>query len=127
MGRGFGRDGHRTVGKMVIPQMSVASGGSVTDTEEVTINGAIKSLTATISNDTNGITFTISITDADGSVLFITEALAVNGIRLQQFMTLSLTDLPLNILCAGKITVSAIPSGDPGDGGVTVDVSLYVE
>jgi len=129
-GQSAKRDSIGSVIKLDVPQMTVANGSSADDTADITINGSVKQITVGVNNNTGNKTATVSLTDADGSVLFTTETIAENTDSapvVQQFMTVSDTDLPLNILCDGTITVTGSPSGDPGASGMTIDVSLYVE
>ena len=133
MGQGYGRDRVDSVGKMDIPQLvfpSGASGATLTQTDDVTINGAIKQITVGVNDNDNDVTVDVSIVDADGAVLFTAETTAEDtddALVVQQYMTVSGTDLPLSIFCAGVITVSALISGNPGASTGLCDVSLYVE
>ncbi len=133
MGQGFGRDGHRSVGKIDIPQLVFpdgAAGATLTQTAEVSLNGDIKQITVGLNDNTGNKTVIVSLIDADGTILFTAESTAENTASapvVQQFMTVSGTDLPLNIPCAGVITVSALISGDPSTSTGLCDVSLYIE
>lgn len=130
MGQAVARDLVRTVFKIDVPQMTVANGAAVAVSEDVQINGSIKQITVGIGDNTNDRTAVITLVDADGSLLFTGEAMAeatatARSTNVQQFMTLSGTDLLLDIHCAGTITVIATPSGDPGDTNMTIDISIY--
>ncbi len=128
MGQQVARDRVRTVFKLDVPQMTVANGGAVAVSEDVQINGCVKQITVGIGDNTNDSTAVITLVDADGSVLFTSEAMAEDTVAapsVQQFMTLSLTNLLLEIYCSGTITVIATPSGDPGDTAMTIDISIY--
>jgi len=131
MGQGVGRDGYRSVFRLQIPQLvfpNGASGATLTQTEEVNINGAIKQIMVGVNNNSGNKTVIVSIIDkATGSVLFTGESVAENTASapvVQQFMTVSGTDLPLNIMCAGTIIVSAVISGDPGVSTGLCDITL---
>lgn len=129
----FGRSSQSSPAKMDITQMVVpsgASGATLTQTEDVTIEGVIRAISVGVNNNTGNKTVDVSIIDADGSVLFTGETVAedtASAPTIQQFMTVSGTDLPLYIVCAGKITVSAVMSGDPSTSTGLIDVSLYLE
>ncbi len=128
MGQQVARDRVRTVFKLDVPQMTVAGGGAVAVSKDVQINGCIKQITVGVGDNTNDSTAVITLFDADGSLLFTSEAMPEDTVAapsVQQFMTLSLTDLPLEVYCSGTITVVATPSGDPGDNAMTIDISIY--
>ncbi len=94
----------------------------------VNLNGTIRQITVGVNDNTGNKTVTIDIIDDNGSVLFTTETIAENTTSapvVQHFMTESGTDLPLAILVTGTVTINANLSGDPGSGGMTIDVVIY--
>ncbi len=131
MGQGVGRDNKRSVFRIQVPQLvfpSGAAGATLTQTEEVNIDGAVKQIMVGLGvTTTTGLTVVVSLIDkATGSILFVGEAVAESAtvVTAQQFMTLSLTDLPLHILSDKTITVSALISGDPSTSTGLCDITL---
>ena len=124
---------YNKVGKMDIPQLTFpdgAAGATLTQTQDVQINGVVKQITVGVNDNTGNATVIVSLVDADGSVLFTAESTAENTASapvVQQFMTVSGTDIPLNILCSGTITVKGVISGDPGESTGLCDITLYCE
>lgn len=133
MGRQVARDKVRTVFKLDVPQLVFpegATGATLTQTADVQINGAIRAISVGLNNNTGNKTVDVSIIDADGAILIALATTAENTTSapvIQQFMTLSLTDLPMRLMCAGTITVSAVISGDPGSSTGLADVSIYMD
>ncbi len=133
MGQQVARDQVRTVRKLDVPQIVFpdgAAGATLTQTEDVQINGAIRAISVGLNNNTGNKTVDVSIVDADGAVLITLETTAENTDSapvIQQFMTVSGTDLPMRLMCAGTITVSAVISGDPSTSTGLLDVSIYVD
>lgn len=133
MGRQVARDKVRTVFKVDVPQIVFpegATGATLIQTEDVQINGAIRAISVGLNNNTGNKTVDVSIVDADGAVLIALETTAEatdSAPVIQQFMTPSLTDLPMRLMCAGTITVSAVISGDPGSSTGLADVSIYMD
>jgi hypothetical protein len=127
----FGRRANHAPAKMAIARMTVpAGGGGLTQTEEVTIEGAIRAITVGINNMTNAVTATISIVDNDGAVLFSKAGFVENTASaptVVKIMNDAGEDLAMDILCAGKITVTCLMSGDPGTTTGLIDVKLYLE
>lgn len=129
----FERPMARRTYKMDVPQMVVpngASGATLTQTKDVKISGIVRAITVGINNNTGNKTAIVSLIDADGSILFTGASVAENTDAapvVQQFMTVSSTDLPLEIICDGTITVSALMNGDPGTSTGLIDISLYIE
>lgn len=131
MGQAVGRDGMRTVFRVQVPQLvfpNGATGATLIQTEEVNINGAIKQVMVSLGvTTTTGKTVVLTIVDkATGTVIFTGEAVAesAGAPTVQQFMTLSATDLLLRVMCDGTITVTATISGDPGTSTGLCDITL---
>ena len=131
MGAGAGRDNKRSVFRLQIPQLTFpngATGATLTQTEEVNIDGAVKQIMVGLTvTTTTGLTVVVSLIDkATGAILFVGEAVAESAsvVASQLFMTLSGTDLPLHILSNKTITVSALISGDPGTLTGLCDITL---
>jgi hypothetical protein len=131
MGQGVGRDNKRSVFRIQVPQLvfpNGATGATLTQTEEVNIDGAVKQIMVGLGVTTaTGATVTVSLIDkATGSILFTGEAVAEHAttVAAQLFMTLSGTDLPLHILSNKTITVSALISKDPGVSTGLCDITL---
>lgn len=108
-----------------VAQITIASAGTTEETTDILINGCIKQIAVTMNDNTSGATATVELRNEDGGVLWTFAAIAENATSVYQYYTLSGTDLPLNILCAGTITVGCTPSKAPSTGGMTCDVELY--
>ena len=117
----------KKVFRIEVPQLVVAS-ASTSDGEPVKINGVIRQITIGVTTNTNDRAATISLISDEGSTLF-TSISVVTGTTLtptvQQFMTLSATDLPLAVLVTGTVTVTANFSNAPGTSTGLVDVTLF--
>ena len=133
MSQGVGRDNRRSVFRIQVPQLvfpSGAAGATLTQTEEVNIDGAVKQIMVGLGvTTTTGLTVTVSLIDkATGSVLFtggaVAEGASATAPVIQNFMTVSATDLPLHILSDKTITVSALISGDPSTSTGLCDITL---
>jgi hypothetical protein len=114
--------------RIEVPQLTVASGASAAVTDTINMNGTVRQITVGVSNNTGNRTAIVSLVSDEGSVLFTTEAIAENTTAApvaQAFFTASATDLPLAVLATGTVTIKATPSGDPGSGGMTIDVTLF--
>ena len=129
----FGRRANHAPAKMAINQIVIpngAAGATLTDTEDVTIEGSIRAITVGINNNTGNATATVSIVDNDGAVLFRKAAFAEDTASAPTYVNImndAGQDLAMDILCAGKITVKVTMSGDPGASTGIVDVKLYLE
>ena len=76
-GTSYGRQSRSGPAKMDISQMIVPVGvGGLTQSEEVSIEGVIRTITVGVNDNTNNVTVTINIIDEDGAVLFTLAALA---------------------------------------------------
>lgn len=134
-GASFDRRSHNQnqgepVFRVELPQMTRDNGDANDVSEDVILNGVIKQVTVGVNDNTGNRTVTIDIIDDNGSVLFTTESIAENTTAapvVQQFMTVSSTDLPLAVPVTDTVTINANLSGDPGSSGITIDVVLYGE
>ena len=131
MGQGVGRDNKRSVFRIQVPQLvfpNGAAGATLTQTEEVNIDAAVKQIMVGLGvTTTTGLTVIVSLIDkATGSILFVGEAVTehATAVTAQLYMTLSTTDMPLHILSDKTITVSALISGDPGVSTGLCDITL---
>jgi hypothetical protein len=133
MGKAIRFTSRHPVGKIDVPQLTFpngAAGATLTQTQDVTINGRVKQITVGVNNNTGNKTVDVTLVDADGSVLYAAATTAENTASApvaQQYMTQSATDLPLNILCDGVITVTGVISGDPGVSTGLCDITLYCD
>lgn len=83
-------------------------------------SGKLKFIISTSSNPTTTtLTYTITITNADGSVLYVSGALA-HDVTVDT----AISDIPL---CDEEHTVTVTTSDVCGTAGMTVDVTLIVE
>ena len=109
-------------------QLSRDSGDANDVSTTATLNGIIRQITVGVNDNTGNKTVTVDIIDDNGSVLFTTETIAegtTSAPVVQQFFTASSTDMPLAIPVTGTITLNVNLSGDPGSGGMTIDIVLY--
>jgi len=114
-----------TVAKYQFAQQSWASGESAALAPTLqNVNGKCEQVIVVVSNATNGITFTVAITDSDSGSLFSKAAIAENGTTVLK-ATSDATDFDA-FLADGTLTATITPSGDPGASGVTVDVILFL-
>jgi len=112
--------------KIEVPQLTVPDDGQATEqTADIILNGTVRQIAVTINNNDGNATATVQLRNENGGVLWTFAAIAENATSVYQFYTLSGTDLPLAVLCAGTITVGCTASGDPGASGLTCDVELY--
>jgi len=109
-----------------VATLTVPDDGQATEqTTDILINGHVRQIVVTINNNDGNATATVALRNEDGAVLWTESGVAENTSTVFQYYTLSGTDLPLDILCAGTITVGCTASGDPGSSGLTCDVELY--
>ncbi len=102
-----------------------SSGETAAETTTELINGVVRQITVAVSDNTANVTATVALSDEDGAVLWTEAGIAENGISVFQYNTRSSTDLPMSLYCAGTMTLTVTPSGDPCSGGMTTDVVLY--
>ncbi|MEA1950589.1 MAG: hypothetical protein U9N87_04350 [Planctomycetota bacterium] len=112
--------------KAVIPQQSWANG----ETDGISglgpvMRGRVDQIEVKISDPTNTITFTLTLTSPDGAELFTKASIARNATTVLK-ATSDATDYDA-FYVDGKLAWTITPSGDPGTSGVTVDVALYGE
>ena len=118
----------KNIRRLEVPQVSVASGSTAAvNTDIGSINGTIKQMAVTLNDNTNNVTATVAIRDEDDYVIHSEAGIAENATTVFKYMTESGTDLPLAVLCDGQTDVLVTPSGDPGAGGLTVDVVLWID
>lgn len=103
------------VWKAVGAQMSWASGESGALSHTLNINGVVRRIAIAISANTNNRTATISITDEDGAVPYLSG----------QNSHTATTVLDITEYVSGQITIEVTPSGDPGSGGMTANFVLH--
>ena len=126
--RGFNQNQGEPVFRAELPQMTRDSGDANDVSEDIILNGIIRQITVGVNDNTGNKTVTIDIIDDNGSVLFTTATIAENTASaptMQNYMTIADVNSPLTILVTGTITINANLSGDPGSGGMTIDVVLY--
>jgi len=111
------------VARVEVPAINIPDGGTTEVTDEVPINMTIKTIVVRAGNATNGITFTLKLTDDNGAVHLTKATIAENAktVLLSTKATADFDEFCMN----GKVTVGITPSGDPGDGGVDVNIDLY--
>jgi len=98
---------------------------AVEQTTDILINGHIRQIAVTINNNDGDATATVELRNENDGVLWTFAAIAESTTSVYQYYTLSSTDLPLDILCAGTTTVGCLASGDPGASGLICDIELY--
>jgi len=115
-----------SVGKISLTEQSWASAESGALTGTITLVGRCEQVEVDVAeNTTNGITFTVALTTADGAALFSQAAIADNGSTLFK-ATSDATDFDA-FLAAEIVTFTITPSGAPGATGATVNVGVYLE
>lgn len=114
--------------KHKLAQQSWGATGHAATTVTETIRGKCEQLAVKVSNCTNAITFTVTITNEDGGQLFTKAAIAKGQTTILFANSNKGTpDGDFNaFLAAEPCTISIDPSGDAGSGGVTADVALYL-
>lgn len=100
-------------------QFSWASGESAADEKEIPFNGILKAHVAVVSDNTGNRTITVAIEDEDDYQLY-----SLSGIAENATTTTVLTRDTEVYIPTGSV-VKVTPSGDPGSGGMTVDVTFY--
>ncbi len=99
-----------------LAQYTVATDSSAAVTKAFPVNGIFKAFTAVVNNNTNNVTVTVKITDEDGYALYTSEAIAENATTIT-------SSLEVYVPTGSLVVVT--PSGVPGAGGLTVDLTLY--
>jgi hypothetical protein len=103
-----------------------ASTATAADSTTEIINGVIRQISVTVNDNTNDVTADVEIRDADGDVLWACESdAAENAATVYTWNTVSSTDIPMAIYCAGTMTIWVEPSGAPGTSTMTTDVVLW--
>lgn len=119
----------RSCQRVRFTQQSWASGETGALTSQVDVCGKVVQVEFIISNATNGITFTGTVTNADSSQLY-TQAAVPENASTPYFSESNkgTQDADFNpFWLDGVSTVTLTPSGDPGASGVTVDFIITVE
>ena len=113
--------------RIEVPRITVASASTSGDVC-LKLNGTIRQITIGIATNTNDKLATVSIISDEGSILFTSIAIVTSTVlspTVQQFMTLSSTDLPLAILVTGVVSITADYTSAPGTSTGFVDVTLF--
>ena len=117
-------DAAHPIVRAAFSQQSWASGNTDVLTPTLAnMNFLVESITVVISNATNGITFTVTITDQDSTQLYTQAAIPENASTLY-LATKATPDFPAFPVADDTLTATMTPSGDPGASGVTVDLIL---
>lgn len=103
------------VWKVVIDQMTVASGGHAAVTDTFTISGCVRRITIDLSNADNSVTATVALTDEEGAVIYTSGANNENAITI----------LDVTEYMHGTLTVTMDVNSDPGASGITADIVLF--
>jgi hypothetical protein len=116
-------DKRKPVVRVEVPAITIPNGGTTEVTETPNINMTIKSIVVRAGNATNGITFTLKLKDDNGVEHLSKASIAENAntVLLSTKATADFDEICMN----GTVTVGITPSGDPGAGGVDVNVDLY--
>ena len=107
--------------RIKLAQFTWASGVSAAVAKPVLVNGKVKLVIGTANDSTNAITYTTSIAEEDGHVLYTKADWAEAASEIVTLTADTLVYLP-----AGCI-VTITPSGDPGATGGTFDLVLIGE
>ena len=109
----------RPVARIKLAQFAWASGATAAVTKELPFNGVVKAHVAVITDNTGNRTATIAVVDGDSYSLYSVAAIPENA------TTTTVLTRDTEIYVPSGCSVSVTPSGDPGAGGMTVDVTLY--
>ena len=113
---------------MEFDQAEWASGETAALEKTMNVNGCCEQIAVAVSDNTGNRTATVKITDANGATLFnesgIAEATTTTYFARSYKATQDANFNPF--LAVGALTATITPSGDPGSGGMTVDVYLYL-
>lgn len=113
------------VARLEFTQQSWADGESTAATVTLAnVNGLCEQIEVIINNNTNDVTGTVTITDADSGQLFTKSGISENASTILK-ATSDATDFDAFLAC-GTLTATITPSGDPGTSGVTIDVYMYL-
>ncbi len=124
VGRPALAQGTSSVTRKAVPQQSWATGVSAVLTPTMAVRGKVEQIVVEISDATNGITFTLTITNSNGGTLYTQAGIAENAVTVYK-ATSDSTDF--NAFLGDEIcTFTLTPSGDPGASGVTVDAVMYM-
>jgi hypothetical protein len=108
----------KPVWRELMPQFTWASGVSAAVEKDIVTNGRMRWIIGTANDSTNAITYTTTIADSDGTVLYTktdwaeaaTEKVVLTG--------------DTEIFIPSNATMTITPSGDPGATGGTFDVTM---
>jgi hypothetical protein len=122
------RDPGFPIARYEFSQQSWASGVTTATTEDIVICGTIIAISVEINDNTGNRTLTLALADADSAALYSQAGIPENATTWYDAESSKSTPdanfnpIPVN----GTITGTFTPSGDPGSGGMTADVTLYV-
>ena len=106
------------VARIKLAQFSWASGETAAVTKMFPFNGIVRQFHTVINDNTGNRTATVAIVDEDSYPIHSTAAIPENATT-----TTTLTaDTEAYVPSGCNVTVT--PSGDPGEGGMTVDVTF---
>ncbi len=91
------------------------------------VRGKVEQIAVKINDNTGNATATLSITNANGGVLFSQIGIPENETTIYRAQSMGATDSDFEAFLADEIcTFTITPSGNPGASGMTVDVALYI-
>jgi hypothetical protein len=109
----------RPVARVKLAQFSWASGETAAVSKEFPFNGIVKAHVTVVNDNTRNRTATVEVVDADSYSLYSLAAIPENATTT----TVLTRDTDIYVPSGSSVTVT--PSGDPGAGGMTVDVTFY--
>ena len=109
----------RKIWRHRLAQFSWDSGESAADSKAIPINGIMYAFTTAVSDNTGNKTVTVAVVDEDSYTLYSLAAIDENDTTVTRLTAGTEVYIPDG--CSVVVT----PSGDPGEGGMTVDVTLY--
>ncbi len=117
-----------SVRKLILSQQTWASGATAAVAPTMMVHGKVEQIVVRINDNTNNVTATLTITNADSAQLYTKAAIPENARTVYLANSnLAVQDAAFDAFLADEIcTFTITPSGAPGTSGMTVDVALYV-
>ncbi|MCP4537778.1 MAG: hypothetical protein GY832_11595 [Chloroflexi bacterium] len=111
--------GQRPVARVKLAQYSWDSGETAAVTKEFPFTGVVKCFVSEVSDNTGNRTITVAVVDEDSYSIYSKGTIAENA------TTTTVLTRDTDIFVPAGCSVTVTPSGDPGVGGMTADVTFY--